>query len=77
MFFRAIFKNELIFRGRRIRGRLAQILGVIGMLGITAGGYLVIGLKVFHTEPPFIPVAVILFALFVFMSFVLRLWSIF
>jgi hypothetical protein len=47
------------------------------MLGITAGGYLAVGYLVFHTEPPFMPVAAFLFFLFLFVAISIRFLSIF
>ena len=75
MFYLAIFKKDFTFHGGRIHGQLARILGIIGMLGITAGGYLAISYLVFHTEPPLMPVAAFLFALFGFMAIGVRFLS--
>lgn len=77
MYFRAITKNELIFRGGVIRGKLARVLGVIGLLGISAGAYLATGYLVFNTEPPGVMVAAFLFGMFVIMALSVRFLSIF
>ena len=77
MFGRAILKSDLIFHGGRIRGRLARIIGVIGLLGITAGAYLGINVLVFKIEPPFASVALVLFGLFIVVALAVRLLSIF
>ncbi|HJR78598.1 MAG TPA: hypothetical protein VJ821_00915 [Anaerolineales bacterium] len=77
MFFRAIVKNELVFHGGTIRGSLARIIGVIGIVGIQAGAYLVISLLIFDTEPPGMPVAAFLFGLFCVVMIGVRFLSIF
>ena len=76
-FHKAIFKEELVFRGGIIRGRLARILGIIGMLGIIAATYLGISIAVFHFEPPGKPVAMFLLLVFAAMMIILRFLSIF
>ena len=78
MYFRAITKHELLFHGGIIRGRLARVLGVIGLSGITAGAYLAISTEILHLqEPPGFPLAVGLFILFVVMGLTTRFLSIF
>jgi hypothetical protein len=77
LFHRAIFREEFIFRGGIIRGSLVRILGIIGMLGITAGAYLGISFAVFHVEPPGMPVAMFLLIFFGFMMISLKFLSIF
>ena len=77
MFGWATLKGDLIFSGGRIRGRLARVLGVIGLLGITAGAYLAISVLVFNTQPPFTSVASFLFGLFIVVFLGVRFLSIF
>ena len=77
MFGWATWNGDLIFHGGRIRGRLARVIGVIGLLGITAGAYLGISFFVFNLEPPFAGVASFLFGLFVIVVLVVRFLSIF
>jgi len=77
MFGWAAWKGDFIFRFGRIRGRLARIIGVIGLLGMAAGAYLVIGFYVFHTTPPFVSVAGFLFGLLLVMLLVVRFLSLF
>ena len=77
MFGWAMLKGELIFHGGRIRGKLARVIGVIGLLGITAGAYLAISIFVFNTQPPFAWVAGILFGLFIIVALGVRFLSVF
>jgi len=77
MFGRAVWKGDLIFHGGRIRGKLARILGVIGLLGIISGAYLAVSNLVFNTQPPFASIASLLFILFVVVLLGVRFLSIF
>ncbi len=77
MFGWAAFKGELIFNSGRIRGKPARVIGVIGLLGTTAGVYLAISLLVFHTEPPFESVTGFFVLLTFAIMLVLRFLSIF
>lgn len=77
MHIRAIVKKEYLFHGGIIRGKLAQIIGVTGTIGISAGVYLAICLLVFHIEPPGTFVAISLFAFFIIMALSIRFFSIF
>jgi hypothetical protein len=77
MFGWAALKGDLIFRDGRIRGRLARVIGVIGLLGVTAGAYLAIGVLVFDTQPPFASLAGFLFVLFFVVALGMRFLTIF
>ena len=52
MFVRAAWKGDFVFRYGRIRGKLAKIIGWVGMLGMVAGTYLAVSIFVFDTTPP-------------------------
>lgn len=76
MFGWAILKDDFFFHYGRIHGRLARVIGVIELLGITAGAYLAISFLIFDTEPPFAYVAALLFGIFFFTLLVVRFLAI-
>lgn len=77
MFGWAVAKGDFIFHYGRIRGKLARLIGVIGLLGITAGAYLAISYLVFDTQPPFVSLASFLFGIFFIVMIVVRFLSLF
>jgi len=77
MFIWAVWKNDFIFHGGRIRGKLARVIGIIGLIGMTAGTYLLVSIFIFKTTPPFAPFAGLLFGLTLVMVLVMRFLSIF
>ena len=77
MYIRAIINKELLFRGGVIRGVFAQIIGIIGVVGITAGVYLGFCLFVLNIKPPGIYFALSLIGLFFITAFGVRFLSIF
>ena len=77
MFIWATWKSDFIFHYGRIRGRLARVIGIIGLIGMAAGTYLAVSLLVFDTTPPFAPVAGFLFGLLIVMLLVVRFLALF
>lgn len=77
MYIRAIINKQLLFHGGVIRGVLARIIGIIGVVGITAGAYLGCCLFILNIKPPGIYFALSLIVLFFITAFVLRFLSIF
>ena len=77
MFGWAVLKGDFIFHSGRIRGGLARAIGVIGLVGITAGAYLAVSFLVFDTEPPFASTASFLCGLLFVVLLVVRFLSLF
>ena len=77
MFIWAVWKGNFIFHGGRIRGRLARVIGVIGLAGMAAGTYLMVSLFVFKTPPPFASFAGFLLGLLLVTLLVVRFLSMF
>ncbi len=77
MFVWAVWKGDFIFHYGRIRGKLARGIGVIGLVGMAAGTYLVVSHFVFGITPPFAPVAGFLLGLLIVMLLVVRFLALF
>ncbi len=77
MFIWAAWKGVFIFHYGRIRGRLARVIGVIGLIGMAAGTYLTVSLLVFDTTPPFAGIASFLLGLLIVMLLVVRFLALF
>ncbi len=77
MFTWATWKGDFIFHGGRIRGKLARVIGIFGLIGMTAGSYLLVSIFIFKTKPPFAPLAGLLLGLTFVMVLVVRFLSIF
>ena len=77
MFIRAVWKSDFTFRFGKIRGKLARVIGVMGLLGMAAGTYLAVSLFVFDTTPPFASFAGILLGALLVMLLVVRFLSLF
>jgi hypothetical protein len=77
MFIWAIWKKDYLFHGGRIRGRLARAIGVIGLIGLAAGTYLLVSLYIFQTIPPFASLAGLLVGLLIVTVLVVKFLSIF
>ncbi len=77
MFIWATWKGDFIFHGGRIRGKLARIIGIVGLIGMAAGTYLVVSLFVFKITPPLASIASLLLGLLFVMLLVVRFLSIF
>lgn len=77
VFIRAAWKGDLILRFGRIRGKLARVIGVIGLIGMAAGTYLIGSLKIFDKTPPFATIAGLLLLLLFVTLFVVNLLSLF
>ena len=77
MFTWGAWKGDFIFHGGRIRGKLARIIGIIGLIGMTAGTYLLVSIFIFKTTPPLASFAGLLFGLTVVMVLVVRFLSVF
>jgi hypothetical protein len=73
----ATLKRDLYFHGGRIQGKMARVIGVIGLLGLTASAYLGIYILLFKTQPPFAMAAIFLSILFIVVVLGMRLFSIF
>lgn len=73
----AVLKGDLIFHGGRIHGRVARVIGVIGLLGIIAGAYLAISVLVLGIQPTFAPLASLLLGFFVVVIVAVRFLSVF
>ncbi len=77
MFVWAVWKGDFIFHYGRIRGKLARVIGAIGLLGMAAGAYLFVGNAVFDTNPPLASIAWFLVGLLIVMLFVVRFLALF
>jgi hypothetical protein len=78
MFSWAVLKGEFIFSSGKIRGKLARIIGVIGLLGMIAGIYLAVSILVFHIEqPPLASIANFFFVLLIVVLLAVRFLSLF
>ena len=77
MFGWAAWKSDFIFHYGRIRGRLARVIGVIGLIGMAAGTYLMVSLFIFDRTPPFATIAGALVGLLLVMLFVVRVLALF
>ena len=77
MFIWAAWKGDFIFHYGRIRGKLARVIGVIGLIGMAAGTYLMVSLFVFDTTPPFAAIAGVLLGLAMIMLLVVRFLALF
>jgi hypothetical protein len=77
MFIWAAWRGDFIFHYGRIRGKLARVIGVIGLIGMAAGTYLMASLFIFDTIPPFAAVAGFLLGLLFVMLFVIRFLALF
>ena len=71
------WNSDFIFHGGRIRGKLARAIGIIGLVGMAAGTYLMISLFIFKTTPPLASLAGFLLGLFFVTMVVVRVLSIF
>ncbi len=60
-----------------IRGNAARAIGIMGVIGTTAGAYLAVSLLVFNTNPPYKSVAGFLFGLPFIVLLILRFLSLF
>jgi len=49
MFVWAVWKGEFIFHGGYIRGKVARAIGIIGLVGMAAGLYLIVSFWAFKT----------------------------
>jgi hypothetical protein len=72
MFIWAVWKGDFIFHNGRIRGKLARVIGIIGLIGMAAGTYLTVSLFVFDTTPPFAAIAGFLLGLLIVTLLVAR-----
>jgi hypothetical protein len=77
MFGWATLKRDLFFHGGRIQGKMARLIGVIGLLGLTANAYIGIYILAFKTQPPFALAAIFLSILFIVVVLGMRIFSIF
>jgi len=77
MFIYAVWKGDYIFHYGRVRGKTARAIGVIGLVGMAAGTYLLIGYAFFHTNPPFSSIAWLFFGLLLVVLFFVRFLSLF
>jgi hypothetical protein len=77
MFILGIWKSDFGFHGGRIRGKLARLVGVIGLVGIAAGTYLSVSLFLFDTTPPLATVAGLLVLLLIITLLMVRFLAIF
>jgi len=73
----AAWKGVFLTQFSTIRGNLARAIGIIGVLGTTAGAYLAVSLLVFNTNPPFKSVAGFLFGLLFIVLLIVRFLSLF
>ncbi len=77
MFTWAAWKGDFIFHGGRVHGKLARVIGIIGLIGMMAGTYLLVSLFIFKTTPPLASFAGLLFGLSFVMVLVVRFLSVF
>jgi hypothetical protein len=77
MFLWAVWKGEFIFSSGKIRGTFARIIGVIGLMGLTAAAYWVIGSWALESNLPFTRLAGFVAALLVVFLLVIRFLSLF
>ena len=77
MFTWAVWKGEFIFHYGRIRGKFARVVGIIGLIGMAAGTYLMVSIFVFDKTPPFASIAGFLVGLLIVMLLVVRFLALF
>ena len=73
----AVWKGVFLTKFSVIRGNAARAIGIIGVIGTTAGAYLALGSFVFNTNLPFESVASLLFCLFVIALLIVTFLSLF
>jgi len=73
----AAWKGVFLTKFSVISGNVARVIGVIGVIGTTAGAYLALGYFVFNTNLPFASVASLLFCFFVIALLIVTFLSLF
>ena len=73
----SVWKGVFLTKFSVIRGNTARAIGIIGVIGTTAGAYLALDSFVFNTNLPFTSVASLLFCLFVIALLIVTFLSLF